>query len=549
MTAMAQRIDQLWPELMVLTGAVICALIGLSRQRSMRAAVPIVAMVTLAAAVLIEWMRPNSGSESGLLFPSLGHYVKIAIGILGIGLAAIGAGHMDRKFEAQIALGRVSFDPLRVVRGEYHAFFLFSIAGVMLVCGASDLIWLFLALELVSLPTYIMVALGRSNRAAQEAGIKYFFLGALATAIFLYGFALLYGATGSLDLIVIRDWLSVQSALGGLSSMAVLGLLLSTLGICFKITAVPMHFYAPDVYEGASTPVTAFLSIVPKFAGMCALIMLLGTVGWNGHSITASDGVRIAYSGLPQPVTAVLWMVAVLTMTLGNLGGILQKSIKRTLAYSSISHSGYMLIGVLAGPGAGFDALFFYLFAYGLMNCAAFSALASVERRGNDVDSFDDISGLRAKQPLAAGVLAISAGSLLGLPPFLGFFAKAYLFMAALEAGHVGLVVIACVNSAISAFYYLRFVLVPLVAPPSARADELAASNSAFPRIAAAVCGALLLLLSAFVTQMLGAASRASSGYTPVAVGDSAQDSVQSARAPAGGDANQVVVDSSTRHP
>ncbi len=186
-------------------------------------------------------------------------------------------------------------------------------------------------------------------------------------------------------------------------------MILAMLGICFKIAAAPMHFYAADVYEGAAAPVTAFLGFVPKTAGMIAMILLLGTMGWG------------EYDGLPRAITTMLWMMAVLTMTLGNVGALLQKSVKRMLAYSSIAHSGYMLIGVIAGPGLGINAVLFYLLAYGIMNTAAFAVLAGLERRGQEIESMDDLAGLRQRHPMMAAVMAVSAGSLLGVPPLLGF--------------------------------------------------------------------------------------------------------------------------------
>jgi NADH-quinone oxidoreductase subunit N len=422
----------------------------------------------------------------------LGFNVKMIVCAIGIVLAMLSVGLIDRRLEESIQSGRARFDPIRVSRGEYFAFFLLSLIGVMLVCNANDLIWLFLALELTSLPTYIMVAISRPSRRAQEAAVKYFFLGALAAAMFLYGFALLYGSTGTIVLTEMRQALAEQTAAGGLNKMAIAGMILAVLGVSFKIVAVPMHFYAADVYEGAAAPVTAFLGFVPKTAGTVAIILLLGTVGWSGHLPGGAEG-------LPQPILITLWMIAVLTMTLGNVGAMLQRSVKRLLAYSSIAHSGYLLIGVIAGPGLGINSALFYLLAYGVMNTGAFAVLASLERRGEEVEALDDLAGLRQRHPTLSVVMAVSAVSLIGFPPLLGFWGKLLLLIGGVQAGHLPLVVIAVINSAISAWYYLRLVGLPILAMPSPQAETIVRRPVALPRLAAVLTALGVLLIPFFV--------------------------------------------------
>lgn len=514
---LAPRLQLVLPEMLLFVGAVLVAVRGLSRSRATRSALPGIACATLVASGIAAWFvwTPEAASSSGLLFPMLGRFVKPAIALVAAVLVLLSVGSVDRLVEDAVARGRRAFDAQRVIRGEFYAFLLFSVMGTMLLCNASDLIWLFLAIELVSLPTYIMVAIGGHGTRPQEAAVKYFFLGALSTAVFLYGFALIYGATGSLELVAIRDALALQAASGGISTIAMIGLGMAVLGLCFKITAVPMHFYAPDVYEGAPTHVAAFLAFVPKAAGFLALALILACVGWTGHSFLDADGVRVGYSGLPTPIAAILWMVAAVTMTLGNVGGLLQGSVKRTLAYSSIAHSGYMVIGLVAGPSAGIDALLFYLLAYGVMTTASFAALCALERKGEELNAFADLSGMRAKHPVMAWMLALSQASLVGLPPFIGFVAKVYLFIAAFEAGQVGLVVIAVLNSAVSALYYLRIAMMPMVAPPSARSQEVTLVPSAWPRVAAVVCGVATLVMSAFASQILAAVRDATPANPP----------------------------------
>ena len=498
-------IERLWfllPELIMLAGAVSCAILGISRQVSIRRSLPVVAIVTLIVTLLATcWVYSTDMSSMldgawALPMPWLG---KTLIGlsvVVGIVLVLVQAGFVDRVYEAAVAEGRTTFDPLRTSRGEYYVFFLLSMCGLMLTGMAPDLIWLFLALELTSLPTYVMVAIGRTDRRAQEAAMKYFFLGAMAAAIFLFGFALLYGATGTMSLVDMKTVLTARMAeTGSIGTLATLGLLLSIFGIAFKLAAAPLHMYAADVYEGAAAPVTAFLGFVPKAGGVIALLLLLSITGWMDNGGT-----------LPQPILIALWIMAVLTMTLGNIGALLQTRVKRMLAYSSISHSGYILIGIIAGPGAGFAAVLVYLLGYGLSNTATFAVLASLKRGGGEVETLDDLSGLRERHPAMAWAMAISAGSLLGFPPLLGFWGKLLLFMAGIASGHLVLVVIAAVNSAISAWYCLRLVALPLTGASSASGRGVERGDWNGPRVAAILACAAVIVVPIFLSDILGEA-------------------------------------------
>jgi len=486
---------KLWfliPEFILFGAAVIVSVLGLSRSRLLRDLSPFIAIVALIAAAIatpLVYSDEARLAEARLLMPLLGQYVKIVVCAVGALLALLSIGMVDRGLEAAFASGRAPFDPIRVARGEYWSFFLLSLIGVMLITSANDLIWLFLALELTSLPTYVMVATARSRRKSSEAAIKYFFLGAMAAAMFLFGFALIYGATGTIVLTEVRNAFAYQIVYsdGGISAIGIMGIILALLGICFKIAAAPMHFYAADVYEGAPGPVTAFLAFSPKTAGMITFIMLLSTV-----IVPEQIGQAVVF---PPTITAALFMISVLTMTLGNVLAMLQRSVKRILAYSSIAHSGYMLIGVIAGPGAGFNSVLFYLLAYGVMNTAAFAVLAALERQGEEMDSLDDLAGLGRKHPGMAAVMAIAALSLLGFPPLLGFVGKFYLFAAGIEAGQVALVVIACVNSAISAWYYLKLAGLPILAAPPPAADSITRVPSYWPRFAALLAAAAVATL------------------------------------------------------
>lgn len=517
---------KLWfivPEMALFAGVVAAFIMGLSASKRVRDLLPLITALFLAMAFALTLLvyegdrgtRLLAENPDLLVMPMVGKYVKLIVCLLGIILSMLTVGLIDRRLESAVAAGRVAFDPLRANRGEFYAFFLLSLIGVMLVCNANDLIWLFLALELTSLPTYIMVGISRPSRRAQEAAVKYFFLGALAAAIFLYGFALLYGSTGTIILSEMQAAFAAQAGTPqGVNTIGIVGMILAVLGIAFKIAAAPMHFYVADVYEGAAAPITAFLGFVPKTAGMLALILLLSTMGWQGHAII-EEGVAIPYLGLPQPVFTVLWMLAVLTMTLGNVGAILQRSAKRVLAYSSIAHSGYMLIGLIAGPqSGGISAVLFYLLAYGIMNTAAFAVLAGLERQGQEIEAMDDLAGLRVRHPGMAVVMALAAGSLLGVPPLLGFWGKLYLFIAGVDAGQIALVVIAGLNSAISAWYYLRLIALPIMSKPSAQAETITPYPFKSPRVAGFATAALVVLLPVFIGPLFRVADATTNART-----------------------------------
>ena len=471
---MADRLWFLIPEFILLAGAVVCVISGLASTAAIRRRVGLIACAFLAAAAIaIPYVyAPEHVVDSDSMLPLLGKYIKMSVALVGILLVMTAGGMMDRDYEHAIAKGKDRFNALRVSGGEFHGLMLLSMTGVMLICEARDLIWLFLALELVSLPTYVMVAISRWSRVGQEAAMKYFFLGALSAGLMLYGFAMLYAATGTLVLQDMVDVFALQRADGGITPFAQLGLLLIIFALCYKIAAAPMHIYAPDVYQGAASPVTAFLAFVPKTAGIVAMILLLSLVGWE--------------NGLPPVVEMTLWVIAVLTMLLGNIGALLQTSAKRMLGYSSIAHSGYMLIGVIAGPPYGLVAVLVYLVIYGATNTAAFATLAGLSVDGEPVDSLEDFSGMYRRSPTAAATMAISCGSLLGIPPLFGFWGKLMLFIAGIAAGQMTLVIIAAVASAISAWYYLRLIGLALLSSTTPRSESLMVTMR-WPIIAAVI--------------------------------------------------------------
>ncbi len=498
---MAEKITFLWPEIIMMIGAITCMLMGLSANVAVRRSTLAVAIASLGIAMAAVFVTIDPNFVSTQRLASLSHlstYVKLAVLVIGgllLMLAAAVPESLQATRDSEPASGK-PFDPTHALRGEFYAFFLFSLTGVMLCAGASDLVWLFLALELTSLPTYVMIAISRDRLAAQESAVKYFYLGALAVAVFLYGFALMYGATGCTDFEGIRVYVETTLAAGkSLPALLILGVVLSIVGIGFKIAAAPMQFYAADVYEGAATPVTAFLAFVPKTAGMVSLILVVGLVTGPGVA-------------LPPAVTYLLWIMAAVTMTYGNVMGLMQTNVKRMLAYSSIAHSGYMLVGLLAGRGTasgdmamanGHAGVLFYLVAYGMGNLGAFAVLTCLQARGEEAQNVEDLSGLSRRNPILAAVLLVSMLSLVGLPPMVGFVGKIYLFGPAVHE-YTLLVVIAVLNSAISAVYYLRVVSAAYFSEPAKdtqMADtferRMAAAISAFAAIAIGLGAGILV--------------------------------------------------------
>jgi len=333
--------------------------------------------------------------------------------------------------------------------GEYYALLLLAIAGMSIMVSSPSLLVVFLGLEVLSVSSYALAGMKRSDPRSVEAAVKYFLMGSFASAFLVFGLALVYGALGSLQFDGIHAALSGASAGPGTAFWA--GLAFVVAGFGFKIALAPFHMWAPDVYEGAPTPVTAFFSIGPKLAGLFVLFRLLGALGKD------SSG-RPAFFWL-------IWAVAALTMVVGNLGALRQRNLKRLLAYSSIAHSGYILLAVLAGDGT---SLLFYLVAYLLMNAGAFSVLIAMGRAGVEHQDLQDFAGAGQEHPWLAAMFAVFLLSLAGFPPTAGFLAKFYVFSAAVRQGQAALVVIAVLASLVSVFYYLRIIVTMYMREPEA---------------------------------------------------------------------------------
>jgi len=324
-------------------------------------------------------------------------------------------------------------------RGEYYTLVLFSIVGMLGLVSTTELISLFVALEIMSVALYALAAMRRDQMESQEAAIKYFVTGAFSSAFFLYGIALLYGTSGSTSL----GRIASAAASPGHERLAIVGVGLLLVGLGFKIASVPFHMWAPDVYEGAPTTVTAFMAAGVKAAAFGALIRIFGA---------ALPGLQELW----QPAVAAL---AVLSMIVGNLGALAQSNVKRMLAWSSVAHAGYLLTAVVAAPRVGAEAILFYLVAYAAVNLGGFGAIAALARNGREPLSFDDLSGLARRRPALAAALTVYLVSLTGVPVSAGFVGKFYLFGAAVGAGHVTLAIVGVVMSVVSAFYYLRVVV------------------------------------------------------------------------------------------
>jgi NADH-quinone oxidoreductase subunit N len=361
---------------------------------------------------------------------------------------------------------------------EYHGCLLLMVAGTALTAAANDLITLFLALELISIPTYVLLYLPRSDRPAQEAAVKYFLLSVFSSALLLFGFSYLYGLTGTTNLpAMLESFAGVES--GGATGLALVAVVLAVAGLGFRITAVPFHFYAPDVYQGTATANAAILAFVPKLAGFVALIRLLGYAG------PAAAGAGLT---LGMQVPLLLWILAAITMTLGNVLALWQDSLARLLAYSSVAHAGYMLIGLTVAPSllakadagdipGGVGAVLFYLVAYGAMTVGAFGVIGLLGTAGRRVERVDDLAGLGRSHPGLALLMALFLFSLIGLPLTAGFMGKLLLFFGALaapsrllseQAGSLYwvLALIGAVNAAIGAYYYLRIIGVMYLRSP-----------------------------------------------------------------------------------
>ncbi len=388
-------------------------------------------------------------------------------------------------------------------RGEFYVLVIFTAFGAMVLARAVDLLSIFLGLETMSLGAYALVAYRRTSARAVEAAVKYFLLGSFAAAILLFGSALLYGATGHTDLLGIQ-----QSVAAGAADpvLTIFALMMLVVGLAFKVGAVPFHMWVPDAYEGAATPVTTFMSVVVKAAAVAVLIRVL--IGAFGDQSTM---------GLYTGWTPVIIILAVISMVYGNLAAIAQSSVKRMLAYSSIAHAGYILVGIAAASEVGtfaVSAVLYYMAAYTFSNVLAFGSLILMGSKGKEAVSYADLAGAGRRHPMAAFPFVIGVLSLLGLPPTAGFFGKYYVFSAAVQAGGpmVWIAVLGVLASVIGAYYYLKVIVYLFMKEPEEDAPIAVPMQSWYVVVALIVAGYYVMKLGIFPSQYLDWAVAAAAG-------------------------------------
>jgi NADH-quinone oxidoreductase subunit N len=372
-------------------------------------------------------------------------------------------------------------------RGEFYPLVLFATAGMTLITAAADLIVVFLALEILSLSLYVLTGI-TGHRASSEAAMKYFLLGAFSSAFFLFGVAWAYGATGTTSITAIANTLAGQTRNQGLALLAFVFL---AIGFGFKVSAVPFHQWTPDVYQGAPTPVTAFMSAATKVAAFMALIRVLD----------------VAFQPITWDWTPVIWVLAAASVIVGSVLAIAQSDIKRMLAYSSIAHAGFILTGLTSANQTGIRAAMFYLVSYALMTLGSFGVVMLVSARGEEQTSLTSYAGLSKRSPLLAGLMTLFLLSLAGIPPTVGFVAKVGVFSAAIRAGHTPLALIGVVSSVAAAFFYLRVIVLMYMQEPQGGFEE---DRSVVPRVAIAIPAILTLALGVFPGLIVGILERAS---------------------------------------
>jgi NADH-quinone oxidoreductase subunit N len=430
-----------------------------------------------ALAIGAVWTAPPVQSLAG------GVYTVDRLSLV-LKLAAVGIGLLSTLFVPGYLVVR------RLPLGEFNAILLFSTLGIFVLASSADLITLFLGLELMVMPSYLLAGFHKTDRFSNEGGLKYFLLGSFASAILLFGIAWTYGLTGS----TVFTEIAAAFAGGTMNGAVLVAIGFLTVGATFKAAAVPFHFWTPDAYQGAPTPITGFLSVGPKLGAFALLLRLFGE----------------ALGPLRADWLDVFVVLAVVTMTFGNVVALTQTNVKRMLAYSSIAHTGYILAGLAAYAAAtspevataAVEAVVFYLVGYGVMNIAAFAVVGMLQRDVRRYGGLASFAGLAGRQPALAAAMTVLLLSLTGIPPTVGFFAKLYVLLATVDAGLVWLAVAIALNAALAAFYYLRVVVYMYMRDPEA--DPAEVEQSGVGRLALALSVAGVLLLGIFPGILLG---------------------------------------------
>lgn len=452
------------PELILTITAMVLLLLSLGGREKSKGLIPYVSLIGSIIALFYAfslWGRQEYGFQNLIVLDNYALFFKIVFLLTTILTILMSIRYLQEE----------GFD-----YGEYYVLILFAAVGMMLMAAAADLIIIFLGLETFSLAIYVLAGFFRNQPKANESSLKYFLLGAFSTGFLLYGIALIYGATGTTNLKKIYEFVRGIPALP--DPLLLIGMALLIVGFGFKVASVPFHMWTPDVYEGAPTSVTAFMSVGPKAAGFAAFLRVF----------------LYALSSLQTDWSWVLWVLAVLTMTLGNIVAIAQKNIKRMLAYSSIAHAGYILVAMVAANELGVASVLYYILAYAFMNLGAFAVVILYGRKGEQNININDYSGLASKYPLLALAMAIFMFSLAGIPPTAGFVGKFYIFSAAVKAGYIGLAIIGVLNSALSVYYYLRVTVMMYMRPPEKELGRLE------PSLALVI----VLIIAVFATLQIG---------------------------------------------
>ena len=473
-TAHLARLVPVLPEIVLGTGAAALLMLGAFRSGRTGRMVDYVAIALLAIAGIILVLLPAgklTGFGGSFIVDDFARFLKI--------LALLGSA-------AAIAMSLDYAEHVHQQRFEYAVLILLSTLGMMMLISAADLIALYLGLELMSLPLYVVAASHRDSLRSTEAGLKYFVLGALSSGMLLYGASLAYGFTGTVSFAGIAH----AAGQGGPAGLGLIfGIVFLFAGFCFKVSAVPFHMWTPDVYEGAPTPVTAFFAAAPKVAGIAMFVRVA----------------VMAFPGITSEWQQIVVFVSIASMALGAFAAIGQRNIKRLMAYSSIGHMGFALIGLAAGTSEGVQGVLVYMAIYITMTLGVFAVILSMRRQNGMVELIDQLAGLARTHPATAFFMAMLLFSMAGIPPLAGFFAKFYVFLAAIKAGLYLLAVIGVLASVVGAYYYLAIVKTMYF-------DEPAETFYDMPhelRVVLAVCGLFNILFFVYPGPLIGVASAA----------------------------------------
>jgi NADH-quinone oxidoreductase subunit N len=456
------------PELILCGAAIVLLMVGAFAGRERAVVIlwlAVLAMVAAAAAILFTERETATAFNNLFVVDPFGDFMKL-LTLLGATLTTVLSLHFIQREE--------------MLRFEFPVLLLFATLGMMLMVSAHNLISLYMGLELQSLSLYVVAAFRRDSLRSSEAGLKYFVLGALSSGMLLYGASMIYGFTGTVDFGHLGEVFAAAKAGGEPISLGlIVGLVFLLAGLCFKIAAVPFHMWTPDVYEGAPTAVTAFFAAAPKLAAMALLMRVL----------------LDPFGPLLAEWRQIIWAVAVASMALAAFAAIAQSNIKRLMAYSSIGHIGYALIGLAAGTAQGAESVLVYLAIYMAMTVGTFAVILSMRRKGRLVEGIEDLRGLARTQPMMALALAVFMFSMAGIPPLAGFFAKLYIFLAAVETGLYVLAVLGVLSSVVGAYYYLRIVKLMYFDEPEESFDRPIASEVGLILTAAGIVIALFAVL------------------------------------------------------